>query len=115
MRPVEVIQVGRDEHGITYSADTESAAPAKTDKPKPAVRVRSKRAAEKLGLAVLVEREESLRDLGGGLYEKQPALFAGEWCGSFRGMPPRAYRFEATSLKGLLAQFEDFMRRDNSE
>ncbi len=112
-RPVRVIQVGRDERGITFSGDTESPAPAKATKSNAAVRVRSKRAAEKLGLVVLVEREEHMRDLGGGLYAKEPALFVGEWCGSFRGAPPRNYRFQASSLKGLLAQFEDFMRRND--
>jgi hypothetical protein len=121
-QPVQVIKVSRDEQGIKY--DDPSAAPAqqaeaptaKPEAPAPEpVKIRSRKAAEEFGFTITAEREESLREIGDGLYAKQEALLAGEWCGSFRDQPPSTYHFQASSLKGLLHQFEDWenRRREN--
>jgi hypothetical protein len=114
----DVIKVSRDEAGITYElprpiADTEAEASAPEPEEPAAPAAMTRAEAEAAGLQFTVEREESMRPLGqGDLYVKEPALYAGEWCGEFRGAAARTFHFQASSLQGLLAEFSDFTRRD---
>jgi hypothetical protein len=114
-RPVQVLKIDRDEGGIVVTGDVgASVEEAVVSAPAP-VEIESREAAEKLGFTITAERQESFREIGDGLFAKQDALFAGEWCGSFREQPPRTFHFQAPTLEGLLKQFGDFENRRRNQ
>ena len=106
MTQPRIVTVSRDEHGIRYDEPaTGTAEKPASSKP---VRVRSKKAAEKLGWTISGETEH-VREVPGTPYlEKVPGAFQAEWVGSFRGDPPRAHRKYAATLPGLLKAIEQF-------
>jgi hypothetical protein len=116
VRPAQVIAVGRDAGGITYSGNVETpTAKAEPPAPKP-IKVRSKRAAEKRGWVFQLQQDPqmvrvSTDQRGVETWQKRPGRWSAEWVGSFKGGPPQAYRQYATSLEGLLKAIESFEQR----
>jgi hypothetical protein len=112
--PVQVIQIGRDEHGITYSGAVEPPTPQTEPPASKPIRVRSKRAAEKLGWRITGEPEH-LREVPGTPYmEKVPGSYQGEWVG--RRLPsdfPQAHHQYGASLEALLKNIEAWETRRN--
>jgi hypothetical protein len=101
-----VIKVGRDAGGVTYSGDTDTPAPQAAPAPKP-VKVRSKRAAEKLDWRFIADKPEHIREIPGtNLLEKVTGYFEAEKaCGDLNGFPTILRRC-ASTMKNLLAQIE---------
>ena len=108
----QVVKVERDETGIRYLG-IETPTPRPEAPQKDPIKVRSKRAAEKLGWAFVNNEPEHVRQVGGTpFFQKVPGSFVAEYSGSFRPEdPPRTHRQTASSLEGLLRNIEDFERR----
>lgn len=111
MTQPQVIQVSRDDNGIVYTGDTLAPQGEPTSAPKP-IKVRSKRAAEKLGWRVW-GKPEHLREVPGTNYlEKMPGEYGAECTCSFRGDMVRAHRLYAPTLESLLEQIQSFEERN---
>jgi hypothetical protein len=111
-QPVRVLKIDRDQGGIVVTGDEAPAAKPEAAAPAP-IKVRSRRAAEKLGWVFVLAEEAHVRAVPGTDYlEKVPGRFMAELTGSFRpGDLPMTHRQSASSLEALLHNIEDWENR----
>lgn len=112
---VRVLKVDRNENGIVVTGDEEAPATKAEAPARAPIKVRSRKAAERLGWVFLLTEPEHVREVPGTNYlEKVPGRFAAEYTGGFRpGDPPTTHRQSASSLEVLLRNIEEWERRRN--